>query len=143
MVGATRVRWDGGVTTPRRAPVEPTELVAGAWQLRPWPAAHADLDDVLAERYDDPAQRAAERAARLQGWARGDLLGFAVREITTGACAAEVLVRIDADGTGAVEVHRRPGWATEPGGAADVGSATAVVVRWAQAALGLSGLASD
>ena len=142
MVGATRVRWDGGVTTPRRAPVEPTELVAGAWQLRPWPAAHADLDDVLAERYDE-AERAPEREARLQGWARGDLLGFAVREITTGACAAEVLVRIGADGTGAVEVHRRPGRASEPGGAADAGSATAVVVRWAQAALGLSGLGGD
>jgi hypothetical protein len=113
--------------------------VAGAWQLRPWPAADADLDDVLAERYDE-ADRAAEREARLQGWARGDLLAFAVREITTGACVAEVLVRISGDGTGAIEVHRRPWPAVEPGGAADVDSATAVVVRWAQAALGLSDL---
>ena len=128
------MRWDG-VVPPGPAPVEPTELVAGAWQLRPWPAAHADLDEVLAERYPDPARSTAERELRLHGWERGDLLGFAVREITTGACAAEVLVRVD--GHGAVVEP----WARVRGGATassdDLDATRAAVARWVGGALGL------
>jgi len=129
------VRWDGAMTLGPE-PVEPTELVAGAWQLRPWPAAHADLDDVLAERYADPAQRAAAREARLAGWQRGDLLGFAVREITTGACAAEVVVRVDA-GTASVEQWRRRSGAVKASDA-DLEAASAAVARWLSGALGLA-----
>lgn len=127
------VRWDG-VVAPSREPVEPTELVAGAWQLRPWPAAHADLDDVLAERYADPAVQASEREARLAGWRRGDVLGFAVREITTGACAAEVVVRVD-------DVASVEAWGRADGpvtaSAADLEATRGAVVRWVRGALGL------
>ena len=77
--------------------VDPTELVAGAWQLRPWPAAYADLDDVLAEQGLHGAALLAERHARLDGWRHGAMLGFAVREITTGASVGEVVVRLDTE----------------------------------------------
>ncbi len=110
-------------------PVEPTELVAGAWQLRPWPVAHADLDDVLAERYPADAVP-AERAVRLDGWQRGDLLGFAVRAATTGASVAEVLVAVAPDGRASVDAWARSGTALDP----DVAD---VVRRWAAGALGL------
>ena len=109
--------------------VELTELVAGPWQLRPWPAAYADLDEVLAEQGWHGAELLAERHARLDGWRHGDLLGFAVREITTGRSVAEVLVRVRA-GRASVTTTSRPG-ATVAGEAADV------VRRWAAAALGL------
>jgi threonine aldolase len=111
-------------------PVEPTELVAGAWQLRPWPVAHADLDEVLAERYPADAVAAA-REARLTGWERGDLLGFAVRAATTGASVAEVLVAVTPEGRAAVDAWTRPGAGLD----ADV---TDVVGRWATGALGLA-----
>ena len=110
-------------------PVEPTELVAGAWQLRPWPTAHADLDDVLTERYAADAV-GTERAARLAGWERGDLLGFAVRAATTGASVAEVLVAVTPDGRASVDAWARPGADLDP----DV---TDTVRRWATGALGL------
>jgi len=97
--------------------VEPTELVAGAWQLRPWPAAYADLDEVLAERYG--VAGSAERTRRLDGWDRGDVLGFAVREITTGRAAGEVLLLPG----GGVDVWWRQGER-----ASDVSE---VVTRWA------------
>ena len=100
--------------------VEPTELVAGAWQLRPWPAAYADLDEVLVERYG--VAGSDERSRRLDGWDRGEVLGFAVREITTGRAAGEVLLRPD----GGVDVWWRHGER-----ASDVGE---VVTRWAHGA---------
>lgn len=112
-------------------PVEPTELVAGRWQLRPWPAASADLDDVLAALHPG-ADLAALRRARLEGWARGDLLGFAVREITTGAAEGEALVEVD-DGHARVQVHPLPG-VGDPALADEV---AAVLGRWAGGALGL------
>lgn len=109
-----------------------TELVAGRWQLRPWPAAHADLDEVLAEAY--PAEEiVAQRAARLEGWWRGDLLGFAVREITTGTSVGEVLVVVAGDRASVVARARREH--LEPGLDA---TATDVVRRWAAGALGLT-----
>jgi hypothetical protein len=120
--------------TPGPEPVEPTELVAGRWQLRPWPAADADLDAVLVERYSDPVRRAAERTARLDGWRRGDLLGFAVRDITTGACSAEVVVAIDREGA-RVEAWARPS-AAPALSRADLEAPTAAVVRWVHGALG-------
>lgn len=110
--------------------VELTELVAGTWQLRPWPAAYADLDDLLAEQGHHGAELLAERHARLDGWRHGDVLGFAVREITTGRSVAEVVVRVDADGAAALECTPRPG-------EADVPEAADVVRRWAAGALGL------
>ena len=128
------MRWDG-VMPPGPVPVEPTELVAGAWQLRPWPAAHADLDEVLAERYAEPARRTAERESRLHGWERGDLLGFAVREITTGACAAEVLVRVDGHGAVVEPWARVRGTVTASSD--DLDATRAAVARWVSGALGL------
>jgi hypothetical protein len=110
--------------------VELTELVAGPWQLRPWPAAHADLDDVLAEWYDAP-EVPAQRAARLDGWDRGDLLGFGVRESVTGACVAEVLVAVGRGSSAAVRTRLR---LDSRGVDVSVGD---VVARWASAALGL------
>jgi hypothetical protein len=114
------------------APVEPTELVAGGWQLRPWPAANADLDDLLRGTY--PAEEVpAERAARLEGWARGDLLGFAVRAATTGASVAEVLVVVTPQGHACVRTRPRAGLA-DVRRDADVED---VVRRWVVGALGL------
>jgi hypothetical protein len=113
-------------------PVEPTELVAGGWQLRPWPAAHADLDDLLAERYDGPA-RLPERERRLGGWQDGTCLGFAVREITTGRSVGEVLAIVVADAA-RVEVWVRPG--SDPRSIAP--TAGDAVRRWVSGALGLS-----
>jgi hypothetical protein len=113
--------------------VELTELVAGVWQLRPWPAAHADLDDVLVEL--GPADGiAAERVARLEGWARGDLLGFAVRDITTGASVAEVLVIVTPNRHASVAMRTRPAHL----GARIDGAVEDVVRRWATGALGLT-----
>lgn len=113
--------------------VEPTELVAGAWQLRPWPAAHADLDDLLAERYP-VERRALEHERRVEGWVDGTHLGFAVREITTGASVAEVSVVVDAERHAAVTTWVRPGR-----DASDVAPAIdAAVRRWASGALGLT-----
>jgi hypothetical protein len=110
--------------------VEPTELVAGAWQLRPWPAAYADLDEVLAERDLRGAALLAERQARLDGWARGDLLGFAVREITTGRAVGEVLARVDGGRAEVVAVPRT--------GGAPAPEAADAVRRWVVGALGLT-----
>jgi hypothetical protein len=110
-----------------------TELVAGPWQLRPWPAAYADLDEVLAERYPDPAWD-VQREARMGGWERGDLLGFAVREITGGTCAAEVLVIVTRHGSASIGVWTRPDQVAarlEP-------EVTDVVRRWATGALELT-----
>jgi hypothetical protein len=109
--------------------VEPTELVAGAWQLRPWPAAHADLDDLLAEQGHHGADLLAERHARLDGWRRGDLLGFAVREITTGRAVGEVVARVEG-GHAALVASARPGHEPAP-------EATDVVRRWLSGALGV------
>lgn len=109
--------------------VDPTELVAGAWQLRPWPAAYADLDDVLAEQGHGGAELLAERHARLDGWRHGDVLGFAVREITTGTSVGEVVVRVDGD--------RAVVSATPRAGAAATPEATEAVRRWVAGALGL------
>lgn len=109
--------------------VDPTELVAGTWQLRPWPAAYADLDDVLLEHGFHGADLLAERHARLDGWRNGDLLGFAVREITTGESVGEVVVRIE-EGTAAVEATARAGCAPQP-------EAADAVRRWVAGALGL------
>lgn len=109
-----------------------TELVAGPWQLRPWPAAYADLHEVLAERYPDPAWD-VQREARMGGWERGDLLGFAVREITGGSCVAEALVIVTPHGSASIAVWARPGQdATriEP-------VVEDVVRRWTTRALGL------
>ena len=114
-------------------PVEPTELVAGGWQLRPWPAAHADLDDVLAETYAADTV-ARERAARLEGWARGDLLSFAVREATTGASVAEVLVVVTPNRHASIAVRTRP---DHLGTRVDAGIED-VVRRWAVEAVGLT-----
>ena len=114
-------------------PVEPTELVAGGWQLRPWPAAHADLDEVLAETYA-PDFVAHEREARLQGWARGDLLSFAVREATTGASVAEVLVVVTPSRHASIAVRTRP---DQLGTRVDAGIED-VVRRWAVGAVGLT-----
>ena len=113
--------------------VEPTELVAGGWQLRPWPAAHADLDDVLAETYAADAV-ARERAARLEGWARGDLLSFAVREATTGASVAEVLVVVTPNRHASIAVRTRP---DHLGSRVDE-AIEEVVRRWAVGAVGLT-----
>jgi hypothetical protein len=110
-----------------------TELVAGPWQLRPWPAAHADLDGVLAEQYP-PDRVAAERAARLEGWERGDLLGFAVREITTGTSVAEVLVLVTPGSHASIAVRTRP---DHLGTRLDA-AVEDVVRRWATGALGLT-----
>jgi hypothetical protein len=110
--------------------VDPTELVAGAWQLRPWPAAYADLDELLAEQGFHGADLLAERHARLDGWRVGDLLGFSVREITTGRSAGEVVVRVVGD-RAEVHVVPRPGQAPLP-------EAADAVRRWAVAALGLT-----
>jgi len=114
-------------------PVEPTELVAGAWQLRPWPVAHADLDDVLSERYAADALP-REREARLQGWGRGDLLSFAVREVTTGASVAEVLVVVTPSRHASVTVLAR----TDHLGSRLDADVEGVVRRWAVGALGLT-----
>jgi len=113
-----------------------TELVAGGWQLRPWPAAHADLDDLLAERFPavDATALARERVDRLEGWARGQRLGFAVREITTGASVAEVSVLVSADRLGSIDVWVRP-VSQLPAG---VWEAADVVRRWAVSGLGLT-----
>jgi hypothetical protein len=110
--------------------VDPTELVAGAWQLRPWPAAYADLDDVLLEQGLHGADLLAERHARLDGWRHGDLLGFAVRAITTGESVGEVVVRVDG-GTAVVAAAARPGCAPQP-------EAADAVRRWVAGALGLA-----
>lgn len=113
--------------------VEPTELVAGRWALRPWPAAFADLDDRLAERYGSE-QRADEHRRRIEGWARGTYLGFAVREITTGWSVAEVAVVMGHGREARVDSWVSPGH--EP---TDVAPAVeAVVRRWATGALGLT-----
>ena len=113
--------------------VDPTELVAGAWQLRPWPAAYADLDDLLAERY--PAeQRALERERRVEGWVNGTHLGFAVREITTGASVAEVTVLVHDERLATVAVWVRP--SQDPTVIAPAVGAAAR--RWASGALGLT-----
>ncbi len=112
---------------------ELTELVAGAWQLRPWPTAHADLDDVLAERYD-AGEIGHEREARLAGWERGDLLSFAVREITTGASMAEVLVVVTPHRRASVSAWLRP----DHDGERLTTEVQDVVRRWASGALGLS-----
>lgn len=112
------------------AGVEPTELVAGAWQLRPWPSAHADLDQVLAERYGVD-ERAAQRARRLEGWVTGELLCFAVREITTGASVAESAVVREAGAPVRFET-----WARPSHDATSITSVVeAVVRRWAAGAL--------
>lgn len=121
------------MTGPPTAGVEPTELVAGSWQLRPWPVAHADLNDLVAERYP-PGQVDAERTARLEGWRRGDLLGFAVREITSGASVAEALVVVTPQRHAAVVVRPRPGHL----GSGLEGPVDDVVRRWAAGALGLT-----
>jgi hypothetical protein len=113
--------------------VELTELVAGGWQLRPWPVAHADLDEVLAERYP-PEQVDAERMARLDGWSRGDLLGFAVRDITTGASVAEGLVVVSPQGHASVAVRPR----LDHLAAGVDGPVEDVVRRWVTGALGLT-----
>ncbi len=111
------------------SPVEPTELVAGAWQLRPWPAAYADLDDLLSARYGAPTD--AERARRLGGWEAGDVLGFAVRDIATGAAQGEVLLLVTGPRVAAVDA-----WPASPlDGAREAGREA--VTRWATAALGL------
>ena len=109
---------------------ELTELVAGPWQLRPWPAAYADLDDVLAEQGFHGADLLAERHARLDGWRRGDLLGFAVREITSGRSVGEVLVRT-VEGESTLTGTARSGEPEAP-------EALAAVRRWAVGALGLT-----
>ena len=114
-------------------PAEPTELVAGVWQLRPWPAASADLDEVLAERYA-PDDLPRERAARLEGWSRGDLLSFAVREATTGASVAEVLVLVSPDGHASIAVRTR----LDQLGARIDPDVEDVVRRWATTGLGLT-----
>ncbi|CAB5037588.1 unannotated protein [freshwater metagenome] len=113
-----------------------TELVAGSWQLRPWPTAHADLEDLLAERFAaaDASTRALEREARLEGWARGHLLGFAVREITTGASIAEVSVIVSEEDLASIDLWVRPGVTA----AADITQAAEVVRRWAVGGLGLA-----
>ena len=111
------------------AGVELTELVAGAWQLRPWPAAYADLDEVLAEQGHHGAELLAERHARLDGWHHGDVLGFAVREITTGRSVGEVVVRVE-DGAASLGSTPRPGEAEQP-------EAVDAVRRWTVGALGL------
>lgn len=113
--------------------VEPTELVAGPWQLRPWPAAYADLDDVLDE-LSSGSDRDAERAARLRGWERGDLLGFAVRDSTTGQSVAEVLVVVTPNRHASVAVRTRP---DHLGSRLDA-QVEDVVRRWATGALGLT-----
>jgi threonine aldolase len=110
-------------------PLEPTELVAGAWQLRPWPAAYADLDVVLAERYADPVVRSVERDARLDGWRGGDRPAFAVREITTGRCAGEVVVLLEPAGA-LVEA-----WARSEGATPDLDAVVSAVRRWIAATL--------
>jgi len=83
---------------------EPVEIAAGAYQLRPWPVANADLDEVLADFCLDPTARAgiaafqgpleetvaALRVNRLTGWETGDYLGWGIREATTGRCVGEV-----------------------------------------------------
>jgi hypothetical protein len=109
--------------------VDPTELVAGAWQLRPWPAAYADLDDVLREQGFHGADLPLERQARLDGWSRGDLLGFAVRAITTGESVGEVVVRVEG-ASAAVEATPRMGCSAQP-------EAADAVRRWVTGALGL------
>ena len=113
--------------------VELTELVAGAWQLRPWPAAHADLDELLGELGAASAVP-VERAARLEGWERGDLLGFAVRESTTGESVAEVLVLVTPQRHASIAVRTRP----DHLGTRVDGAVEDVVRRWATGALGLT-----
>ena len=115
-------------------PVDPTELVAGSWQLRPWPAAYADLDEVLAEQGFRGAALDAARRERLDGWRDGDVLGFAVREITTGRAAGEVVLRIEQGEARVTAVSRPSG--------PDVRAAGEVVRRWASGALGLSVVAT-
>ena len=113
--------------------IDLTELVAGHWQLRPWPAAHADLDVVLAD-LGAASEVPAERAARLEGWERGDLLGFAVREITTGESVAEVLVVVTPARHASIAVRTRP----DHLGTRVDGAVEDVVRRWATGALGLT-----
>lgn len=114
--------------------VDPTELVAGSWQLRPWPAAYADLDELLTEQGFRGAALEVARGERLGGWQAGDVLGFAVREITTGRAAGEVVLRVS-PGEARVRIAGRPG-------GPDLQEAGDVARRWAVGALGLAIIAT-
>jgi hypothetical protein len=106
-------------------PPEPTEIVAGAVQLRPW---EERLCDQLTALYGSPEPDAVGR--RLREWRAGVALSFAVQEITTARLLGEVVLRPRPGGT--ASLTRR----AFPADAVLVDGAAAVVERWARAALG-------
>lgn len=139
----------GPVAPPRATPpsaIEPVEIAAGAWQLRPPSAGEAGealtmLTDPLTVRFNpapsvvdlDSARAWCERGA---DWSDGTHATFSVLEATTGRLAGNVsLWRIDlAENRDASIGYRTAPWARGRGVAT---AAVAAVTRWAFAALGV------
>jgi hypothetical protein len=106
-------------------PAEPTEIVAGAVQLRPWEERlSAELAALHGRVEPDGVGR------RLREWREGVALSFAVQEITTARLLGEVVLRPGADGTATLTA------CALPAETAAVAGAAAVVERWARGALG-------
>ncbi len=132
---------------------EPVEIAAGPYQLRPWPVAHADLDELLIEFCGDDDTKAGRpafqgplgetvtglREFRLTGWETGLDLGWGIRDATTGRCLGEVtLIHTDL-----IRQVAEIGYATRPGdrGQGVMSLAVPAAYRWGFEGLGLHRIA--